>query len=399
MTAVIRAWVVLGVFLGAWAPGAAGAQETRAATMAAMQAAKAQQPASYEPSTAERIALSAKKGLFDTPNGFYPWFDSVYSGGGLTLGAGYRQFYGDRTFWDLRGLLSAKAYKRVEFATDSVGRANGRVDLRAIGGWRDATEVAFYGIGGDTSVDARTNFRMQQAYAGAGVRARGPGPLRFELQSQYEAYTLESGKGTSPSIEEAHTADTAPGLGANPAYIHTVWTGGIDWRRAPGYARRGGLYALTFENYFDLDDTYTFNRLQAEVVQHVPVFRETWVLSFHGVARTTLDDEALVPYFLLPALGSGSTLRAYPSWRFRDRHSLLLSGEWRWVPNRLFLDLAIFYDTGKVATRREDLSLSGLKHNWGVGVRLHSLLATPLRIDVARGSEGINIVFSGAAAF
>jgi outer membrane translocation and assembly module TamA len=106
-----------------------------------------------------------------------------------------------------------------------------------------------------------------------------------------------------------------------------------------------------------------------------------------------------VPYFLLPALGSGSTLRAYPSWRFRDRHSLLLSGEWRWIPNRMFLDLALFYDAGKVAARREDLNFDGLKQDAGIGVRFHGPLTTPLRIDVARGSEGINVVFSGAAAF
>ena len=55
-----------------------------------------------------------------------------------------------------------------------------------------------------------------------------------------------------------------------------------------------------------------------------------------------------VPYFLLPSLGSGSTLRGYSSWRFRDRHSLLMSGEFRWIPNRLGLDMAMFYDTGKV---------------------------------------------------
>ena len=213
----------------------------------------------------------------------------------------------------------------------------------------------------------------------------------------YEDFTLESGTGTSPSIEEPTPAETAPGLGANPAFLHTD-AGPAASTGVPraGYARRGGLYTLSYESYFDTDDTYTFDRLQAEVVQHLPILRENWVVSLHGVARTTLDDSDTVPYFLLPSLGSGSTLRAYPSWRFRDRHSLLLSGEWRWIPNRMFLDMAIFYDAGKVASRREDLNFAGLKHDVGVGVRFHGPMATPLRIDVARGSEGVNIVFSGA---
>jgi hypothetical protein len=217
---------------------------------------------------------------------------------------------------------------------------------------------------------------------------------------RYEDFTLESGTGNSSSIENMYDGSTAPGLGTNPSFVHMTAAGGIDTRPSPGYARRGGLYALTYDDWVDTaDGTYTFDRLQAEIVQHVPILRETWVLSFRGMAQTTLDDEDSVPFFLLPSLGSGSTLRAYPSWRFRDRHSLLFSGEWRWIPNRMFLDMALFYDAGKVAARREDLNFSGMKQDVGIGIRIHGPLATPLRIELARGSEGVNLVFSGAAAF
>ena len=106
-----------------------------------------------------------------------------------------------------------------------------------------------------------------------------------------------------------------------------------------------------------------------------------------------------MPYFLLPALGSGSTLRAYPSWRFRDRHSLLLSGEWRWIPNRKFLDLAFFYDAGKVTGRREDLNFAGLEQNVGLGFRLHGPLTTPLRIEIARAARAITWCFPAAPRF
>jgi outer membrane translocation and assembly module TamA len=101
----------------------------------------------------------------------------------------------------------------------------------------------------------------------------------------------------------------------------------------------------------------------------------------------------------MPSLGSGSTLRGFGSWRFRDRHSMLMSGEWRWIPSRLALDMAIFYDAGKVASRREDLNFTDLKQDVGIGVRFHGPMATPLRIDVAHGSEGMHLVFSGSAAF
>jgi outer membrane translocation and assembly module TamA len=64
-----------------------------------------------------------------------------------------------------------------------------------------------------------------------------------------------------------------------------------------------------------------------------------------------------------------------------------------------FFDVAIFYDTGKVAAHTRDLSLDGLKSDAGVGFRFHGPVATPLRIELTKGSEGFGIVFAASAAF
>ena len=106
-----------------------------------------------------------------------------------------------------------------------------------------------------------------------------------------------------------------------------------------------------------------------------------------------------MPYYLLPSLGSSSTLRGYRSRRFRDRHSILTSGEFRWIPNRLGMDMAFFYDAGKVTARREDLDFSHLAHNAGIGLRLHGPSLTVIRIELAKGSEGWNTVCASSAAF
>jgi hypothetical protein len=115
--------------------------------------------------------------------------------------------------------------------------------------------------------------------------------------------------------------------------------------------------------------------------------------------ETTLNDNDLIPYFLLPSLGSGSTLRAFSSDRFRDRHSMLMTGEFRWIPNAWALDMAVFYDAGKVTSRRSDLDFKQLKSDVGIGVRLHGPFSTPLRVDLAVGNEGWRLVFSGSAVF
>ena len=100
----------------------------------------------------------------------------------------------------------------------------------------------------------------------------------------------------------------------------------------------------------------------------------------------------------LPAVGGGSSLRGYSSWRFRDRNSLELQGEWRVMVNR-YVDMAVFYDTGKVAAHTSDLDLDHLKHDAGLGFRFHGPISTPLRIDFAKGSEGLSIVFAASASF
>jgi outer membrane translocation and assembly module TamA len=106
-----------------------------------------------------------------------------------------------------------------------------------------------------------------------------------------------------------------------------------------------------------------------------------------------------VPYFLLPSLGSGRTLRGYSSWRFRDRHLILGQAELRWIPNRLGMDMALFYDAGKVTNRREDLDFDGVKHDWGIGVRFHLPAYTFLRLEGAKGTEGWKLVFAASAPF
>ena len=161
-----------------------------------------------------------------------------------------------------------------------------------------------------------------------------------------------------------------------------------------------GCTESAHHHYADRDSTYSFDRLDAEVVQHIPILRENWVISMRGRLETTLGDDDQVPYFLLPSLGSGSTLRGYSSWRFRDRHALLLSGEWRWIPNRMALDMAFFYDTGMVAPRLDAIALDSRSSATSASVvRFHAPARTPLRVEFAKGSEGLRLVFAASAAF
>ena len=170
-----------------------------------------------------------------------------------------------------------------------------------------------------------------------------------------------------------------------------------DWRE--DYARRGGFYGITFHDYADTDSQFGFERIQYEAIQHIPVLREAWVIILRGrVETTSLKDDQQLPFFMLPSLGSGSTLRAYPSWRFRDRNSLLLQAEWRVMVNRM-LDLALFYDTGKVTAEASDLSSRRAQERLRRRRSIPRAEDDPASPRVRAGSEGFNIVFGSSSAF
>jgi hemolysin activation/secretion protein len=100
----------------------------------------------------------------------------------------------------------------------------------------------------------------------------------------------------------------------------------------------------------------------------------------------------------MPELGGTHTLRGYSAWRFRDRNRLLLSGEYRWTASP-FVDMAVFVDAGKVASRFGDLDLSGMKKTYGVGLSLHTFTSTMTRIEVARTPDGTSLGLSFSPSF
>ncbi|HET9369175.1 MAG TPA: BamA/TamA family outer membrane protein [Vicinamibacterales bacterium] len=373
--------------------------QTRAEEIAAEQAKKAQALQPYTPTRPEAV-LSRIEGRLMYPPRFAVTLDSVYSGGGFTLGALYHEPMGDRAFLTGRGLLSIKLYKLAEFGVVSPGHAGERLDLSARAGWRDATQVGYFGQGNDTDKDDRANYRFKETYLEGGLTFRPARWMPLDARVSYEDWQLESGKGSAPSIETVYTPATAPGLGQSPTYLHTDLRAAVDWRYpGPMYARRGGFYGVAYNRYDDSDDALSFDRVDVELIQHVPIWRETWVLSLRTRVQSTIGDDDVVPYFMLPSLGGGHSLRAYTAFRYRDRHSLLASAEWRWIPNNVGLDMALFYDAGKVASRRSALDFSNLTSNWGIGARFHGPLATVLRIEAAKGGEGWHLVFSTSAPF
>ncbi len=395
---ILVAWVALSA-----SPGFAGDQEatTRAAVIEQAEAEKAKALRPFKPGKAEEWLNRVSDIMLTGGLHWHPFFNSAYSGGGFTLGAGYIRHVSSYNTIDVRGSWTPSGYKRAEaelFAPRMFGR---RGVLSLLGGWREATTVGFYGLGTNTSVDDRANYSFTQPYAAATLQF-WPARRLLMLRGGFEASQWKQGAasgGSAPSVETVYTPATLPGLGAKPTYLHSQGTVGIDSRTSPGYARRGGFYGVTAHDFADTNNQYGFEQVDYEAIQHIPILREAWVISLHGFVQTAYAKSGQqVPFFMMPSAGGGSDLRGFSSWRFRDLNSMLLQAEWRVMVNRFF-DTAVFYDTGKVTANRGELDFNGLKNDYGIGFRIHTPLATPLRIEIAKGNEGFQIVFGASQVF
>ncbi len=380
----------------------AEAQEpaSREALIEQQQDAKAAALTPAEPGKAEQIVMRLSDAFLSGMT-LHPFWQNSYSGGGFTLGAGYLKHVSPYNTLDVRGSITFIGYKRLEaefIVPELFGR---RGNLSVLGGWREATQVGFYGFGMTSAQENRANYGFQQPYVSAKLEVF-PTKRLFLVRGGLEVtqWKQTPGEGDVPSVDQVYTPEALPGLGAQPAYWHTQGTVGVD-SRAPsrGYSRRGGFYGVTLHDFTENDGAYGFNQIDYEAIQHIPILREAWVVSLHGMAQTTYDKTGqTIPFFMMPSIGGGSDLRAYASWRLRDLNSLYLQAEWRVMVNR-FVDLALFYDAGKVAARRTDLTLGGMKTDVGLGFRWHGPAATPLRIELTHGSEGFGLVFAASQVF
>ena len=361
------------------------AQQTRAGQIAADQAEKATTLHPYEPDQLEERLETIDSALMST-RPVYAFIGSVFAGGGMAVGPGYRGRFGDSGRFDAHAGWSVKNYKAADANVTLPAFASGRVTVMGRASWRDAPDVAFYGVGNDSHKD-RGGFSYTASTVGVSSRVKAAGPLAF-------------GGGL-----DATRIDAAPARGrtveaARPTSIVSRVFAEIDSRTAARYTRRGSLYRVEWSDHRQTNGgPYTFGRVDAEAQHFVPILRERWVIALRALtSSTTTAAGREVPYFLMPDLGGSHTLRGYSAWRFRDRNRLLMTGELRWTAGP-FVDMALFLDAGKVAGRAADLDLSRLKKTYGIGLSLHTLTSTVTRIEVARTAEGSSLGFSFSPSF
>ena len=330
-------------------------------------------------------------------DGFYPEFGDMTTGAGwISGGPGYRRhFLNDQLFVDGSAAISWRAYKDAQARVEVQDIARSRATLGFQARWQDLTQVNYFGIGASSDESRRSEYRLRNAdLAGYGI-VRANKWLSFGGRLGWlQRPTISSSVGPfDPDYPDAALEFPAdPGMAEQTSLLHGGATVEADTRDYPGRPTRGGLYRAVAQTYSDRDlHQFSFRRYEAEGLHVLPIAGERWVVALHGwgVFSDTPAGNS-VPFYMLPSLGGGNTLRGYHDYRYHDSQMLVVNVESR-LALVTHLDAAAFVDAGSVAARVGDLDLA--KRSYGAGLRGHTRSSTLARLDVAHSDEGWQILF------
>jgi len=310
------------------------------------------------------------------PDGLYPELGGFIAGSGISIGPGYRRHvFGDRMIVDASAAVawrgSRMAQSQIEWPSLIGHRTSVGVDIK----YHDFTGVDFFGVGADSRRSDRAPYRLAYIDVGGFATVRPTAWLSIS--------------GRAGSLER-----TAATVTPEPNYVHADVAIEADTRDVPGYPSSGGRYRFSGAAFHDRElSRSSFRRFEGEAAHYLPVSARS-VVALRGrvdLSQTSVGQD--VPFYLLPALGGRNSLRGYDDYRFRDRDAAMVNAELR---TRLFgsLDGTIFYEAGSVAPSMRALAKGSLKTDYGAGLRIRARRHLLVRLDVARGSEGLQSVVS-----
>lgn len=363
------------------------------------QKAAALQP--YKPTGTERLLLWLENNrslerLLNPAEGVYPKIGTITPGAGIGFGAGYRKpgLFNDASVFSTVAMASLSGYWLVQARMAFPELADGRLFAELHTETYDHQSESFFGSGPDSSRAEQSYFGLRNAIGGgqAGVRI---GPYTsIGGGVDYQAPLIDRGK-RGVALQDRFGAADAPGLDRQPNFGHYFGFAEVNTRQPRANPRSGGLYAVRYERFDDLElSAYNFDRVRAEIQQFISLFNQRRVIALRGVvSMADADAGQQVPFYLQETLGGPDDLRGFLRNRFRDTHLLLLQAEYRWEVFTA-MDAALFADWGKVASRRQDLTFEDLEHDYGFGVRFGTNNGVFLRIEGALGSrDGKRFVF------
>ena len=282
------------------------------------------------------------------------------------------------------------------------------------GGSQQANTLAYFGEGEQTPATSANYSMRRSAFV---LRAEEPiwkaTPLHHSIRvaAEFGSRWYDAGGGPAPSVT-AQPSIISPSLPSSLHYVDESFllkAANIDWSGTPegywtgSYLRHTDTLEARFMNRTAETSTYSYRQFWIEeqhdvtircklrgadernVVRRAPrSLKDCFTLQFTGsVTESAAGAGRTVPFFLQPTVGGSDvnnlqTLPSYANYRFRAPNvefghvDFLAPAMYSHIPFVDALPLAFYVaaDTGKAALRRDDLSVTHMRHSYSAGVSL-----------------------------
>ena len=352
---------------------------------------------------------------FFTLQPVHPIAKSIVPGGGTGPGLSFTEVKPLGTWnslYTVNGAISLRKYWSAEtmatFRHPKFGKPTragdafaSHVYIRA----RDLPQMAFYGLGPNTSQSNVVDFSERDVFVGADVT--NPVSSWLRIGGTLEGIVPDVGgvhQTGVRSIDQFYTEATAPGLAKQPKFIHSEILANPHHADPLEFDYRIGYHFFT-----DTDTGhYSFRRFQADLKHNIFLERNCngpcrdRVLTIRGMV--SLSDKGsgnAIPFYLQQTLGGSditgdAMLRGFRDYRFRAPDLFLFETQYE---RRVWKNLGLlgFYDTGEVALKASDLDFSHLRHSYGFGIAIFAEARVVFRAYVGLGSGEGHHNFFGLA--
>lgn len=315
------------------------------------------------------------------------WRLSLDSVGDATLNASWKAgIYGKAIFTGRRKIVVVTEDTGNSPATPSPSteprRPTFNLQLETI----TLNQLAFYGLGNDTSKSNRAFYGMDHRFAGINAEI----PLRAGLAVLGElggrSFSLRGRHGQdSPSIEQIFSPASAPGHFGGESYLQTG--GGISFDRQLGRLLRVNYLAKLQQFHATDSSIFSFRRFTANVDHRFAWLHthaaangnktsaEVGSVSLSGtLIESIARSGSVVPFYLQPTLGGTDInhdrrLSSYPDYRYRAPNLWVARATVEHIIKGPVGAIA-WAESGKVGLTRDSLDFSHLRHSFAVGATL-----------------------------
>jgi len=401
LSRLIAAAAILTLAAGAPAQESSSEPDTRAAIIMAKRREKAAAATPAEPDKVEKKLLILKErnvlqNFGGGVEGFFPKIGGVATGQGFALGLQYNKSGLASGQLDLSTSASVTTSRSqlYHFSLKAPRLAGDLLELGFLAEQRNLARVDFYGLGPESDLEDRTSFRLEDTNIGGSIAVK---PFGRFVRAGFQGGILNVNTGpgqraNTPSTEELFSPSVIPGLADQADFLRGGPFVELDFRDHPSGPRAGSYFSAAYNFFNDRNlGRHDFRELDMEAQQYIPFFAKKRVIVLRARSVFTYaDGDQTVPFYLKPWIGGPRELRGFRNYRFYDDNVLVLNAEYRWEAFS-GLDMALFFDAGKVVAKRNMFQLKEMETTAGIGFRFNVRNATFIRFDVAFSHESARL--------